>query len=187
MKPSNTAVTVLLLAAASIPLHAQTSVTVRAAGFYESYGFDTDVGSLPLKSIYELSVPVGIDVSFADIADLTVSSGYANVDLTSKDPATLSDQQTTGILDTEARLSVNVIPNRLLLLVNGTIPTGTNTVAEDELAVAVSVVPAATARPPRSGAASSGHSAARGEPIQRRSVIRSPMTRPALPSEIHQR
>jgi hypothetical protein len=124
-----------MLAIAGIPLQAQSTVEVRAAGFYESYTFDTDAGSLQLKQIDELSVPVGIDVHFGRIGDLTISSGYAHVKLTSKNPSILPDQTISGILDTEARLSLNLIPGNLLILVNGALPTGMKQVEEDELAV----------------------------------------------------
>jgi hypothetical protein len=134
MKLSRIAVTVSLLVITSIPLQAQTSVVFRAAGFFESYKFDTDVGSLQLESISELSVPIGVDVKFGSLADLTVSSGYANVQLTAKDGTPQTDQTLSGILDTEARLSIHAIPNRLILLVNGAVPTGMKTVEEDELA-----------------------------------------------------
>jgi len=135
MKSLQFAVTALLLLVAVIPLQAQNTVEFRAAGFYESYTFDTDVGSLQLESISEMAIPVGIDFHFGDLADLTISSGFANVQLASKDVSVLPDQTVSGILDTEARLSLNVIPSRLLLIVNGVVPTGIKTVAEDELAV----------------------------------------------------
>ena len=135
MKRSHIVLTALLLLTAGVPLQAQNSVEVRAAGFYESYSFDTDVGSLPLEGITEISVPVGIDFHFGSIADLAVSTGFADVRLASKNENVLPDQTISGILDTEARLSVNVIPSRLLLLVNGAVPTGVTTVEEDELAV----------------------------------------------------
>jgi len=135
MKRFQIVVTAFLLAAAGIPIHAQQSVRVRAAGFYESYSFDTDVGALQLESISEMAVPVGIDVHFGQVGDLTVSTGYANVQLTSKDPTALADQTISGILDTEARLSLNVIPSRLMIILNGTAPTGVKTVTQDELAV----------------------------------------------------
>ena len=135
MKHSCFAVTASLLVAAGIPLHAQESVEVRAAWFFESYAFETGVGSLQLKNIAEMAVPVGINVHFGRIGDLMVSTGWANVELTSKHPDVLPNQSISGILDTEARLSVNVIPSRLMILVNGAIPTGVKTVSENELAI----------------------------------------------------
>ncbi len=135
MKGSRIAVIVSLLVAAGIPLHAQVPVEVRVASFYESYAFETDVGALQLKNVAELAVPVGINVHFGRLADLTVSTGFANVNLTAKDANVLPDQTISGILDTEARLSVNVIPSRLMILVSGAVPTGVKTVSENELAV----------------------------------------------------
>ena len=135
MTRSYLAVTISLLAAASIPVHAQVPVEVRVASFYESYAFDTDVGTLQLKNVAEMSVPVGIDVHLGRFADLAISTGWANVKLASKDVDVLPDQTISGILDTQARLSMNVIPNRLMVLVNGAVPTGVKTVSENELAV----------------------------------------------------
>jgi hypothetical protein len=135
MKRSHIAVTASLLVLVGFPLQAQGPVEVRVAGFYESYAFDTDVGALQLAKISEMSIPVGIDVHFGRFADLAISTGYANVQLESKDATVLPDQTISGVLDTEARLSMNVIPNRLMVLVNGAIPTGVKTVSQNELAV----------------------------------------------------
>ena len=135
MKRSQLTATALMLAAASFPLQAQSPVQVRAAGFYENYSFETGTGALQLESISELAVPVGIDIDFGRIGDLTVSTGYANVQLKSKNVSVLDDQTVSGILDTEARLSLNVIPSRLMVLLSGAAPTGIKTVTEDELAV----------------------------------------------------
>jgi len=62
-----------------------------------------------------------------------VSSGFANVALTSAVPTQLADQSVSGMLDTEMRLSYNVVPGRLILLATGTIPSGMKTLAQDEL------------------------------------------------------
>ncbi len=135
MKRMQIVVTASLLAAAGIPIHAQGPVEVHAAGFYESYNFDTDVGALQLESISEMSVPVGININLGRMADLALSSGFANVELTSKNTDVLANQSVSGILDTEARLSLNLIPDRLMILVNGAVPTGVKTVSENELAI----------------------------------------------------
>jgi len=63
-----------------------------------------------------------------------LSSGYARVDLRSTD-TTLGDQQLSGLLDTEARLSVNLVPGKLVMLVTGAVPTGIKTVQQKELAI----------------------------------------------------
>ena len=135
MKLTRIAVTASLLAAVSLPLHAQGPVKVRAAGFFESYKFDTDVGALDLESVSEMSIPIGIDVDFGQIGNLTLSTGYANVQLNAKDGSLQPDETVSGILDTEARMSLNVIPSRLMILLNGAVPTGVKTVEQDELAV----------------------------------------------------
>jgi hypothetical protein len=48
---------------------------------------------------------------------------------------TFGDQQVSGLLDTEARLSVNVVPGKLVMLVTGAIPTGIKTVEPKELSI----------------------------------------------------
>ena len=135
MKLSHIAVAASLLVLTSIPLHAQSPFQMRAAGFYESYAFKTDVGSLQLKNIAEMAVPIGMNFRFGRVGDLALSTGWANVKLQSKDRNVLPDQTITGLLDTEARLSLNVIPGNLMVLVNGAVPTGVKTVSENELAV----------------------------------------------------
>ena len=135
MKRNILKATVLLLAAASMPLRAQLPVEVTAAGFYESYSFDTGTGSLAFSRISELTVPVGVKVDLGRIGDVALSSGWANVKLTSANTAVLPNQTLSGILDTEARLSINVIPGRLMLITNGSVPTGVKTVEREELSI----------------------------------------------------
>jgi hypothetical protein len=113
-------------------LAAQGPVTVRAATLYESYRFDA---GLIFNKVTEFTVPVGLDLRLGRVGTLSLSTGYANVQLTSADVTQLPHQSINGLLDTEARLSVDVIPGRLILLATGAIPTGTKTVQQEQLAV----------------------------------------------------
>jgi hypothetical protein len=57
------------------------------------------------------------------------------VDLKSADEGQLASQEISTALDTEFRLSVDVIPGRLVFLATGAAPTGSGTVALEELSV----------------------------------------------------
>lgn len=106
-------------------------VSGRSAVFFESYRFGP---GLAFDQVSELTVPLGLTLRFGSFGDLALSSGYARVGLSSAS-LQLPDQQISGLLDTEARLSVNLVPGKLVLLVMGAAPTGTQTVQPEELAV----------------------------------------------------
>ncbi len=126
------AFSVLALSAVGAPrLAAQTPVTVRSAVLFENYDFDP---GLAFVRVREMTVPVAINVGLGSRAALALSSGYAQVDLTRGDPS-LSDQSISGMLDTQARLTIQIVPGRLLFITTGTIPTGAKTVQQEELAI----------------------------------------------------
>ena len=102
------------------PVLGQGRWTGRTAVLYESYNFDT---LLVFDRVSEMTVPFGLSYSFGRLGNIALSSGYARVDLRSTD-TTLGDQQLSGLLDTEARLSVNLVPGKLVMLVTGAVPTG---------------------------------------------------------------
>jgi hypothetical protein len=114
-----------------VPMAGQ-QVNVRAAAIFESYTFDA---GLPFSKVSEFTVPVTITYQLGRFGSIAVSSGYASVDLNSADTDQLPNQTLSGLLDTEARLTVNVIPGRLVALFTGAIPTGVGTVAFEELSV----------------------------------------------------
>jgi len=126
------AVLTLAFATAAAPAAGQIPIRVTASGSYESYRFDP---GLAFSKVTALAVPVGIVVPFGRIGDLTVSTGFADVRLTSADSAALSDQAISGLLDTEFRLSWNAVPERVVVFGTGVAPTGVETVQEDELAI----------------------------------------------------
>lgn len=132
MKPARCAA---LVAASLVPasLAAQIRVDGRGAVFYESYTFGA---GLVFDRVTEMTIPVGVNVRLGSSGTLALSGGYARVDLRSSglDP-TLGDQAVSGPLDTEARLSVNVVPGKLVALVTGVAPTGTKTVQLTQLSV----------------------------------------------------
>lgn len=96
---------------------AQVRTTVRAQTVYESYTFDPGFN---FDKVTEFSVPVGIDLAFGTRANLTLSSGYVSLDVSpDADYARVS-----GMMNTELRLGVNVIPGRLIAVATGRLPTG---------------------------------------------------------------
>ncbi|MBI2538104.1 MAG: hypothetical protein HYW06_14315 [Gemmatimonadetes bacterium] len=103
----------------------------RTAVFYESYDFGA---GLVFDRVSEMIVPLGLTYGLGRLGNIALSSGYARVDLRSTD-TTLGDQQVSGLLDTEARLSVNLVPGKLIMLVTGAVPTGITTVQQKELAI----------------------------------------------------
>lgn len=121
------------LVAAPAALAGQIRVDARSAVFYESYKFGA---GLVFDRVSEMAVPVGVNVRFGSSGTLSLSGGYAQVDLRSSglDPQ-LGDQTVSGPLDTEARLSLNVVPGKLVALLTGVIPTGTKTVELRQLSV----------------------------------------------------
>lgn len=127
--------TALALSVLAGSLEAQQGISVRTSVRYEQYGFDTTaVNKLVFRQVSELTVPVTVTVPFGRFASFTLSSGYADVSLKSAVPSNLlANQSVSGPLDTQGRLSFNLIPGRLIVLATGTIPSGQKTLSRDEL------------------------------------------------------
>ncbi len=137
------ALLILVLASATATVSQAQSTGIKAwtAVFGETYGFDggfvvdTTTG-YSVERVSELTVPLGVTVPLGAagrFGELTVSSGYAYLDVRSTNPAD-PDQSISTLLDTELRLAWNAVPGRLIVFANGAIPTGTQTVATQELA-----------------------------------------------------
>lgn len=124
-------ITALLAVLLSASLAAQ-NVRARSAMFFESYSFDHD--GLGFDRVSEISVPIGLNIELGTFGELALSSGYASVNVSPTDPS-LEDLVISGALDTEARLSIDLIPGRLIALLTGTIPTGVTSLAQNELPV----------------------------------------------------
>lgn len=122
----------VLALVAPVALGAQARIRANTAAFFESYKFGT---GLVFSQVSELTIPLGVSVQLGALGNIALSSGYARVDLKTADPAQLSDQQISGLTDTEVRLSVNVLPGKLVALVTGAVPTGVKTVQLEELSI----------------------------------------------------
>ncbi len=126
----------LVLLAAS-PAAGQTRASGRTAVFFESYDFpkpDSGPG-LIFDQVRELTIPVGLTYDLGRLGSLALSTGYARVTLRSADTARLANQEVSGPLDTEVRLSLNLVPGKAMVLLTGALPTGTKSVEQQELSV----------------------------------------------------
>jgi len=96
---------------------AQVRTTVRAQTVYESYAFDP---GFTFEKVSEFSIPVGVDVSFGRRVDVTLSTGFVSL----KVEPEAEFETASGLIDTELRLGINLIPGRLIAVFTGVIPTG---------------------------------------------------------------
>ena len=132
MNAARVVIATVFVSLCAVAAPAQVPIQTRVAFFSETYSFDP---GLIFQRINEYTVPVGITVPIGDKGEVALSTGYAHVVLRSADRQQLADQKLSGFLDTEARVSWNVIPGRLTVLATGAIPTGITTVSGDELSV----------------------------------------------------
>lgn len=108
-----------------------TGIETRSAVFYESYSFNA---GLPYKSIWQLTVPVGVRVPVGRF-DVALSGGFVRTDLTSADLQQLPNERVYGAMDTEVRVGYAIVPGRVLVFAGGAIPTGIKTVDNTELSI----------------------------------------------------
>jgi hypothetical protein len=132
MRHAAKTVSVLALLCAAAPLQGQIAVATHAAFFAEHYKFED---GFVFGFLSEFTVPVGINASLGRRTNLTISTGWTDVELKSQNPTVVRDQTMSGVIDTELRVTVEVIPSRLSVIANGVIPTGIKTVRQDELSV----------------------------------------------------
>ena len=132
MKARVGGLTLVALSILCIPLGAQKLVNdVSLAGFAESYSFDE---GLQFNRLSQFTSPLGMDFSIGRWGALAVSTAYVYTRLESAIDG-VPDGELNGLADTDARLSINVLPGRLMLLLGGVIPTGTETVDPRELSL----------------------------------------------------
>ena len=93
---------------------------------FESYSFDPGLG---FSSVNEISVPISASVKVGLRAQLTVSSGFARIKLT---PSSGQPLVISGLTDSEVRLSVDILPDRLSFVLTGRAPTGISELAATE-------------------------------------------------------
>jgi hypothetical protein len=109
---------------------------VNAGVVWESYTLD---GDLPVTEITELSVPLSFAAELGRWANLTVAAAVIQASVLEQEAGSEIERSISGLSDTEVRLSINLLRDRLTLLTIGTIPTG-QTAFEDEDGVVASVL-----------------------------------------------
>ena len=116
----------LLTALALLPaaLGAQSGTSARTGAFFESYSFGD---GLAFTKISELTIPFVITQRFGSRVAIDISSAYAKASVTEAGGSTIDY---SGLVDTDVRATVSVIPGRLILNLVGTIPTGATEVAD---------------------------------------------------------
>jgi hypothetical protein len=122
---------VIALALLSVPQRAEGQALAWTSAFVESYRFDP---GLDFSRVTQVTVPIGVTMPFR-WGSLAFSSGYVYTELTAAAESALSDQSISGLLNTELRLSWDAVPGRLTVFAIGAIPTGVETVTQDELSV----------------------------------------------------
>ncbi|MEX0691398.1 MAG: hypothetical protein WD934_05145 [Gemmatimonadales bacterium] len=114
------------------PAAAQLFGPARTAVLYESYAFDP---GLIFDQITQLTVPIGMDLRLGRLGTLATSTGFTRITLRSTDVGQLANQDLSGMLDTELRLSVPLSPGRLIAIATGVLPTGVSTVEQSQLSI----------------------------------------------------
>lgn len=104
-------------------------VTAQGGVIFESFSFDA---GLPFESVSQISAPVVVESAVGARAALTLATGWTRVELEGGEGVS---RTLSGLIDTEARLTVTIRPDRLRMFVTGSVPTGLGTVAEDDLAL----------------------------------------------------
>ena len=115
-----------LLGLAVLPgvLAAQAGTTVaRSGAFFESYSFGT---GLAFRRISEFTIPISVTQRVGD--RLTIDVGTAFVRASADIGGTMVDH--SGLVDTDLRATIGVVPGRLVFNIVGTIPTGATAVPD---------------------------------------------------------
>src|SRR5687768_468241 len=111
---------VALLGALAVPAGAaaQASTIARTGVYFESYSFGA---GLAFTRISELTIPVAITQRFGSRLVLDIGTAFASATVHESNGATLEH---SGLVDTDVRATVSVIPGRLVFNLVGTLPTG---------------------------------------------------------------
>lgn len=113
----------------TLPASAQVQSGVNTAVLFEKYTFDS---GLAYTDVSELTIPLTFSFPMGNRATLTLSSGITRVSLTGDPSAGLPDQEISGVIDSEARLVVDLVPDRVSLLATAVAPTGMEALEIDE-------------------------------------------------------
>jgi hypothetical protein len=111
---------------------AQANVEFNTASLFERYSFDS---GLTYSEVTEVTLPFVLTTPLRRGSSLTLSGGFTRVSVTTPQGKTLPEQSVSGLVDTEARLVVAVVPDRFNLLLTAVAPTGMEALEVDDQAV----------------------------------------------------
>ena len=101
--------------------------TARTGVFYESYSFGS---GLAFDRISELTIPVTLTQRFGPRLTVDLGTAYARASVRETNGNIIDH---AGLIDTDIRATVGVIPGRLIFTLVGTLPTGATAVPDTSL------------------------------------------------------
>jgi hypothetical protein len=107
-----------LAAPVAAPAQGAFQTVARSGVVFESYSFGS---GLAFDRISEMTVPVTITQRFGSRVVVDLGTAYASASVRAANGTTIDH---SGLIDTDIRAAVAVIPGRLLLTLVGTLPTG---------------------------------------------------------------
>jgi len=116
MRPA--AAVLLLMGALATSAPAQSGTVARTGVFFESYSFGA---GLAFDRISEMTIPIAITQRFGSRVVVDLGTAYASASVREAGGNTIDH---SGLVDTDIRATIGVIPGRLLLTLGGTLPTG---------------------------------------------------------------
>ena len=122
---------VLALAAALLPgvLAAQAATTTARTGVYfESYSFGS---GLAFTRLSELTIPISVTQRIGNRLVIDVGTAYASASV--HEAAGTGTITHSGLVDTDIRATLGVIPGKLVFNLVGTIPTGATEVSDTKI------------------------------------------------------
>jgi hypothetical protein len=117
----------LLVLASALPVQAQ--VGVNTAVLFEKYTFGS---GLEYSEVSEMTLPFTFSAGLGQRGTLTVSGGLTRVELVGADSDPGGGKVISGLVDTEARLVVDLVPDRFSMLLTAVAPTGMKALEIDE-------------------------------------------------------
>ena len=112
------AAVLFFLGALATSASAQSGTVARTGVFFESYSFGA---GLAFDRISEMTIPIAITQRFGSRFVVALGTAYASASVRESGGNTIDH---SGLVDTDIRATIGVIPGRLLLTLSGTLPTG---------------------------------------------------------------
>lgn len=132
MRPVPALIGAFVAAASALP--AQSAERLRVSAITESYSFGA---GYPIESMSQTTFPVTLDVTLGRRANLVLSTGFMSVNLRGVDTSGTFVLNQSTPLDTELRLDIGVVPQRIVAFFATTIPTARQTIEESDLSLLV--------------------------------------------------